>query len=164
MATALAGAAALVVAQHAAFRRLEAAVAAGILRLTGGHGVTTLGANVLFSAKQRSVGIRLDAGCSAAFLVAPFLLLGAGLLLTGRVSVRRALGSVALTATLVFLVNQLRLLVIAVAIRSWGLDQGYERSHVLLGTVVSTIGVLVGMLAFFKLAARGPRPEAPRHG
>jgi exosortase/archaeosortase family protein len=137
-------------------RRFETTLSAAFVRLTGGHGVTTLGNNVEFFAKGHFVGFTLDAGCSAAFLLAPFLVLGAALLATGRFPVRRGLISLAVALVAVFLANQARLLVIAIAIRSWGLSQGYDRSHVFLGTIVSTLGVLGGLLLFFVLATRDP--------
>jgi exosortase/archaeosortase family protein len=145
----------LTVLTNHAIRLFEARLSASVLRLIGTHGVDTLGPNVLFMAKHHFVGFTLDAGCSAAFLMAPFLLLGAGMLLTGRVSLRRGLASTAVVVVLVFLANQARLLVIAVAIRGWGLQKGYERSHVFLGTVVSTVGVLVGVLLYFTIVSRG---------
>jgi exosortase/archaeosortase family protein len=147
----VASAVVIVVANHAV-RVFETQVSAALVRFTGGHDVGTLGTNVLFQAKGRYVGFTLDAGCSAAFLLAPFLLLAAGLLSTGRVSVRRGLGSLAVALVAVFAANQARFLVIAAAIRSWGLDRGYARSHVFLGTIVSTLGVLGGVLVFFVLA------------
>ncbi len=154
--------AALVVAFNHAVRLHETEMAAAVVRLTGGHGVHTLGSNVLFFAKHRYVGFALDAGCSAAFLVAPFFLLGAGLLLTGRVSVRRAIASTAVAVALVFAANQARLAVIAFAIRGWGLERGYERSHVFLGTVVSTVGVLIGVLLFVYFAGHASRSRPGR--
>ena len=162
LAAGLVALAALVVAANRSVRLFETSVAASVLRLTGAHQVGSLGPNVLFSAKGRYVGVALDPGCSAAFLVAPFLVLGAAMLLTGRVTVRRGLASTALAVVLVFLANQARLFVIASAIRAWGLRVGYERSHVFLGTVVSTFGVLFGALAFFYFVSRGRRGRSHR--
>ncbi len=45
----------------------------------------------------------------------------------------------------------MRLLVIAASMRAWGYPTGFDRSQVLLGSVVSTIGVTGGLLLFRRM-------------
>jgi hypothetical protein len=62
----------------------------------------------------------------------------------------------------IFLVNQLRLLVIAGSMLAWGFRTGYERSHVFLGTVLSTVGVIIGVIIFVWMLIG--RPDHSRAG
>jgi len=87
----------------------------------------------------------------------PFALLTALLLLAGRVQPGRAGATVALFAVVLILVNQLRLLVIILSVRGWGFETGFARSHVLLGTVVSTVGVVGGLLLFLRMVVPAGR-------
>lgn len=59
----------------------------------------------------------------------------------------------AVSATL-FAVNQIRLLIVSASMRAWGFETGYERSHILLGTLASTIGVILGVFFFLFLVTR----------
>lgn len=104
--------------------------------------------SVIFFDGHLNVGYTVDAGCTATLLVIPFFLLTALLMVFSRVSVPRCLAALAAVTVVVFATNQLRLLLIAVLMRLWGPDTGYSRGHVFLGTVLSTVGVLVAVLAY----------------
>jgi exosortase/archaeosortase family protein len=93
----------------------------------------------------------------------PFGLIAGGLLLGGRLTVRRGLVTVASVILLVFAVNQLRIGIVAVSMRTWGLQTGYERSHVLLGSLISTFGVAVGVVIFL-ISVSAPGRVSHRSG
>jgi exosortase/archaeosortase family protein len=139
---------ALLVFQHQV-RRYEATASARAVSLFGLLHAHSIGTAVVFVLRGHFVGYSLSAGCTAAFLIAPFFLLaGAALVIAPRLPVGRTLSTLAMIAALLFVVNQARLLVIAGSMREWGFVQGYDVSHVFLGTVVSTIGVVGGLVLF----------------
>lgn len=140
----VAAAGALVLFDHVV-RELEASTSAHVLAVVGLH-AAPLRSAVVFPVDGRLVGYALSAGCSVAFLLSPLYLVIAGLLAAGRLSVRRGIACVVVLTALLFTVNQLRLAVIAWSMRAWGFETGYARSHVFLGTLVSTLGVLGGLL------------------
>lgn len=152
----------LLVAAQEPIRRLEAVTNAFFLDLLRVAPADALGTAVTFPAQGRYVGYSVAAGCTAALLVVPFVLVAVVLLLAGRVPGRRAVATVAVFAAVVTLVNQLRLTVIAASMRTWGYPEGFDRSHVLAGSLVSTIGVAGGLLLFLRMVV--PRQKRPRQG
>jgi hypothetical protein len=65
---------------------------------------------------------------------------------------------VVVITAVIFTVNQLRFAVIAWSMRTWGFVDGYERSHIFLGTLVSTLGVLAGLLLLLRQVTHERRP------
>lgn len=55
--------------------------------------------------------------------------------------------------------NQARLFVVAASMRVWGFRSGYERSHIFLGTILSTIGALAGLVLFVWLVVKEDSPK-----
>ena len=110
------------------------------------HGVAT-----------RTVGLEITASCSGIFLIVPFFFLGGVMAFIPRVRLPRLFLGTALGAASVFLLNQLRLLIIAVSTWRWGISTGFDWSHILAGGVVTTIGVLIGLFLFFRFALAGRR-------
>lgn len=158
-AAALAAAVLLVVGQEH-FRRFEALTSATVLSLLRVGAADSFGTAVIFPANGLHVGFNVAAGCTAALLIVPFLLVAGVLLLAGRVPPQRAIATVAVFASVVVVINQIRLLVIAVALRSWGYPEGFERSHILMGSFVSTIGVAGGLLLFLRMVVPRRRIDA----
>lgn len=147
---------------QARFRVGEASVTAWVLRLFHLRPAASLGSNVVFPLHGRWVGFSLTVACTAALLMAPFFAVAGLLLLARRVDSRRALIALSVASVVIFTVNQLRLLVIAGSMLAWGFQTGYERSHIFLGTVLSTIGVIVGVIIFVWMLIG--RPDQPRIG
>jgi hypothetical protein len=150
---------ALLVGQ-AQVRRFEAAASA---RLVGSLGIVSahaLGTAVVFHLGSGFFGYVLTPGCTVAFLISPFFfLLAAALVAAPRIAVRRALMTLAIISVLLFVVNQLRLVVFAASMRAWGFKTGYERSHVFLGTIASTLGLVAALLLFLAVLSGGRRPR-----
>ena len=155
-----AGSALLLVVGQEHVRRLEAAGSAALVTLTGVAPADALGTAVTFPVGDRLAGFTVAPGCTAALLVAPFFVVAGVLLAAGRVEPGKAATTVALFAAVVIVVNQLRLLVIAAAMRTWGYPVGFDRSHVLMGSFVSTIGVAGGLLLFLRMVVPRRRDEA----
>ena len=136
-------------------RQVEASASALLLRTTHVAGsARPIGSAVVFNHGSNWFGYSVAAGCTAALLIAPFFFVGAGLLLSRRVSLARGLVALAVVTVLVWVVNQLRLLLIAASMQIWGFRTGYNRSHVLAGGVLSTFGVAVGVVIFVLLMIR----------
>jgi exosortase/archaeosortase family protein len=134
---------------QARFRLLETNVSAWAVRaLHLRPAASAVGTNVIFPLHGRWVGYSLTVACTAALLMLPFFLIAGLLLLTGRIDRRRGLSALLAVSVIIFVVNQLRMLLIAASMMWWGFQRGYERSHVFLGTVLSTIGVITGMIIF----------------
>lgn len=160
-AVALAVAVGLVAGQEQ-YRRGEAYLSAAIVSLLRIFPADSLGTTVTFPSDGLYVGFTVSPSCTSALLIAPFALLTALLLVSGRVPPGKAAGTVGLFAVVLILVNQVRLLVIALSVRGWGFETGFGRSHVLLGTVVSTVGVAGGLLLFLRMVI--PRQKARTGG
>jgi hypothetical protein len=142
-------------------RRVEATLSAGVLRVLHIRSAESLGVSVVFPLRGHFVGYTLSVGCSAALLIIPFVLVSAGLLGTGRVPLRRCLQSLGMVTVILIVVNQMRFLVIAASMVLWGFRVGYERSHVFFGTLLSTVGVVAGVIVFiFMLGGEGRRAHS----
>jgi exosortase/archaeosortase family protein len=138
-------------------RLAEAAVSEQVARAVGTHDVQRIGTAVTFDLDGRAVGYGITLGCTVAFLLVPFLL-AAGLVLTlQRASAPRTLAALGAAVAVVALTNQVRLLVILCGIRALGLERGYSATHVLVGTAVSTVGVVSAALLFLAVVTRGAR-------
>ena len=55
---------------------------------------------------------------------------------------------------LIWMINQVRVLLIGASMSFWGLKTGYARSHILAGGVLSTVGVTLGVVAFLAFLLR----------
>lgn len=139
-------------------------MAATVLRLTGLGNAHALGPSVFFQQNHHWIGYAVTTGCTAALLIAPFFFIGAGLLFFRRLNVGNTLAAVAIVGVLIWVINQLRLLIIGASMHFWGFRTGYDRSHILAGGVLSTVGVTIGVVAFlaFLLRERPDLPTAPR--
>lgn len=135
----------------------EATTSAAVARATGTQDVERVGTAVTFLLDGRAVGYQITLGCTVAFLLVPFLL-AAGLVLTlQRASAPRTLAALGAAVAVVAATNQVRLLVILCGIRALGLERGYSATHVLVGTTISTVGVVTAALLFLAVVTRGAR-------
>ncbi|MEZ0165573.1 hypothetical protein AB2L27_12495 [Kineococcus sp. LSe6-4] len=140
-----------------AVRHAEACVSAFLVRRTWGPEARCLADNTLYRVDGVLAGHTVTIGCSAVVLLVPFVLVAALLLPVRRMPAVVTLGSLGVAAVVVATVNQLRLLTIATGIHLWGLERGYGVTHVLAGSIVSTVGIVLGGLTFLVLLTRGAR-------
>ena len=145
---------AAVISLEALVRGVEAAIGAELASLVGLVPARAIGSAVVFPLHGRLVGYAVTEGCTAAFLVAPFFVVAALLIASRRTPPLRGLRAVTAVSLVFFTVNQARLLVVAASMRAWGFQSGYERSHVFLGTMLSTVGALAGFLLFVRLVTK----------
>lgn len=128
----------------------------------------TIGAAVIFHSGDRYIGLMVTPGCSVVMLLAPFMFLTAVLLWIRR-GEPRVLGiAMASLAVLFVLTNQIRLGAVAFSMDQMGLDRGYELSHVTLGSIISALGFVIGIVVFAWVltrdgsGARGPKRKRGR--
>jgi len=153
----------VVLTQQALVRGLEARSAARLAHLVGLVPARSIGSSVIFPIRGRFVGYTVSEGCTVAFLVAPFFLIAAVLIASGHTAPRRGLRALALVTIVLFAANQARLFVIAASMRALGYESGYELSHVFLGTVLTTLGAVIGLLIFVWLVVGEGGPDNRRH-
>ena len=146
-------------------RGAEAHLAAQVMQRINLRTAHAVGTNVTFPLHRHFAGYNVTLSCTVALLIAPFCLIDAGLMWSRRTSFTKGVRSLAVVALILIVVNQLRLLTIGASMVLWGFKTGYERSHVLLGTTLSTIGVVTGLIVFIwlligdRLSAPGPDGE-----
>ncbi|MFN2506729.1 MAG: exosortase/archaeosortase family protein [Acidimicrobiales bacterium] len=162
MALLLVGMCVAMITQESLVRGFEARTGADLARLLGLVPARAVGSAVVFPLQGRLFGYAVTEGCTVAFLVAPFFVIAALLIVSGRTTPRRGLSALAAVTLVFFTVNQARLFVVAASMRVWGFQSGYERSHVFLGTMLSTIGAVVGLVLFAWLLTGGGGPEDER--
>ncbi|TDB88918.1 hypothetical protein E1091_14995 [Micromonospora fluostatini] len=137
----------------------EAWLNARLVSFTGLADTSSVGAAVIFPLDERWVGFLVSTGCSVAMLLIPPFVLAALLVGFRRVTFPRAAVAVALAVVLLVVVNQVRLAAVVAAMRMWGFEVGYQRSHVLIGSAISTIGLILVAILFLLLVGRAGRPR-----
>lgn len=140
--------------------RVGEAVLSSLLLQAMGAGAERLGTTVIVQSGPGRAGFTIATGCSTALLAIPFLGVGALAVLTGRFRPRRVLAHLAVAVVGVIVLNQLRFGIVGGAIHVFGYERGYGQSHVLIGTLVSTLGLVGGLTAFGWTLTRGTRPGA----
>lgn len=138
-----------------AVRHAEACASAFLVRSTWGPDALCVADNTLYRVGGQLVGHTVTIGCSAVVLLVPFVVVAALLLPVQRMPAVVTLGALGFAALVVAAVNQLRLLTIASGVHFWGLERGYGFTHVLGGSIVSTVGIVLGGLTFLVLLTRG---------
>lgn len=153
----LVAATALLVFQ-AGYRHLEALLAS---RVFAGGGVETFTGSddvvVFMLPDARAFALQVTPECTSAFLIAPFAVIGAAMLLRRRIDPLRVLLGVSIAAVLLVLANQLRLGVIAGLVTSWGLDQGYQWGHLVVGSLISVAFLAISATIVVLVVSSGRR-------
>jgi exosortase/archaeosortase family protein len=147
----------VLLAHDRAVRHAEACASAFLVRSTWGPDARCVDDNALYRIDGVLVGHTVTIGCSAVVLLVPFVVVAALLLPVRRMPAVVTLSALGFAALVVASVNQLRLLTIATGMHLWGLEHGYGVTHVLAGSIVSTVGVVSGGLTFLVLLTRGAR-------
>lgn len=155
---------ALLAVQHMEqLRHAEAWAGAQVVEVVMGESYHPPGSALVYFPDQPGTtrALEITWQCSVVWAAVPVLALTAGMVLVPRTSVRRLLGASAAAIVVVAVVNQLRLLVIALATARWGRD-GFEVSHRLVGSGL----VLLSVAAALSLVWRSgpPSPEMRTSG
>ncbi|MFI6132808.1 hypothetical protein [Micromonospora sp. NPDC051141] len=135
----------------------EAWLNARLVSAAGLADATSIGAAVTFPLDERWVGFMVSSGCSVAMLLIPPIVLASTLVGFRRISLPRGITALALAVALLVVVNQLRLAAVVISMQTWGFRLGYERSHVLIGSVITTAGLIAVTILFLVLVSRSRR-------
>lgn len=163
-------------------RRRSTAVlllAGSVLLLVGAHGVRVgetwlqqgflralqlqadqVGTTLLVVVDRQPVGIAVTAGCSIGPLVALFLLAGAPVVWFRELPLLRVVLSFAVLAGVLVGANQLRIVVIVLSMRTWGIERGYDLAHVFFGSTITTVGFVAGVILFVRFLVTRRDPAA----
>lgn len=157
----LVAAAALIVWQRA-YRTVEMMLAGGLIRLFTSDGVYVAAQrqSVYFGlGSDRPFGLRMTPECTSAFLLLPLLLVGAVMIVLRPRVTRQVLFALGVSAVVLILVNQLRLLMLVGLINWLGTDRGYYLGHTMFGSLISVIGGAAALVLFVWLATRSREKE-----
>lgn len=141
----------------------EAWLNARLVRSTGLAETSSIGAAVVFPLDQRWVGFTVTTGCSVALLLMPPFALAAVLVGFRRLNMPRAAVSVLAAVVLLVVVNQVRLAAVVAAMQAWGFEEGYQRSHVLIGSAISMLGLIAVTILFALMIGRSTRTRRAAH-
>ncbi|MFF3855576.1 hypothetical protein [Micromonospora sp. NPDC002575] len=141
----------------------EAWTNARLVRATGMADATSIGAAVTFPLGHRWVGFTVTTGCSVALLLIPPFAVAGFLVAFRRVGLGRAVLSVATAVGLLAAVNQVRFGAVVAAMQAWGFEAGYQRSHVLIGSAITMLGLIAVAILFAVLVGRGGRTRRGSH-
>lgn len=136
-------------------RELEAALSAAIAPLLGIDEVRHVGSTVLFQVDGQLTGYTLTAGCSVVFLLLPFMLVTTVLMGVRRVPVWQAAAALASAVAVLVVTNQVRIATVAVAMDQLGALRGYSLTHVMVGSVLSTLGAVVAGVVYLLVLLAG---------
>lgn len=157
----------LLMLNHELLRQYETALASTLAgAVTPGESYAAPAAYSFFwSANTPEMhGLRVTAECTAAFLLGPLFIVAGFILASGRFSVVRALTATGIAGAVLLFANQGRLVLIAWATAKWGVEEGYQWSHTVGGSLVVGAGVALALIAFLLVLAAHRRTRKERGG
>lgn len=98
-------------------------------------------------------GLEVTPDCSVSLLLVPLCGLGILLLIPRRLKVSLVIRALIVAATLLVIGNTLRLGVIAMCVRYWGLGVGYQVGHLVLGSLVSVVAIALSLVLLTVIVA-----------
>ncbi|MFE4198062.1 archaeosortase/exosortase family protein [Paenarthrobacter sp. NPDC056912] len=156
----LVGALVCIFSDEAAFRTTEAHVLATWLNplISGGvtHATTYF---LVYLPGSELIAFNITMECTALLLLAPLAIVSALMLMFTRIGLVRVLAALAISGSLTFLINQLRLALIAWTTQTWGMDFGYEIGHRFIGSVIALFSFALGFLVLLWMVFRPERSK-----
>jgi exosortase/archaeosortase family protein len=109
---------------------------------------------------SRAFGLTITPDCSSALVLAPLSVLGIALMVPRRLPVLRVTKALAVAAAVMVTGNLLRIGVIALSIRMGGISTGYRIGHLVVGSVISIVGIVVGLGLLAIIVTRNGEPSS----
>jgi exosortase/archaeosortase family protein len=110
----------------------------------------------------RAQGLRITSECSIAYVLGPLLVL-CGLLATlRRLPLRRVFAAASVGAALITVVNLLRMTMVALAVTHSSSERAMWWWHTVVGSLVSILGIGLGLAAVGRIAFSGRTPAEHR--
>jgi exosortase/archaeosortase family protein len=144
----LAGIAVLLVVFQHQFRDREAVAAAHLCSVITPT-LAAPGAPIVWFGLGTSngFGLEITPDCSSALLIAPLCVLGIGLMVPRKLSLRRVCAGLVVAAALLVAGNMARIGLIAEMIHLYGLGTGYQLGHLVFGSLLSIVCIAISMVA-----------------
>lgn len=152
--TVLAATAATLVAFQFTFRMAETSLAAVCFRFFTPVLAASQVPIIWFGlGTAHAFGLEITPDCSVSLLLVPLCGLGILLMIPRRLKVSLVMRALIVAATLLVLGNTLRIGVIAMCVRYWGLGVGYQVGHLVLGSLVSVAAIGVSLVLLTAIVA-----------
>lgn len=164
-AAALVALSALLVLGQEAFRHFEATVMTALLKpFLGGDVFTFQDQFVIKTDPTHYLGLQITVECTTLVLLVPTLLFAAIMIgLLPRVTWGRWAVGLSVGLALIAAVNLTRIAMIAFAALIWGHD-GYEWSHLVVGTVFALIGIVATLIVMLRIMTGRRTKKSVRRG
>ena len=143
---------------HRAYQAAEISLAGLVLHVVTSSGVyIDAGRETVYFGlgSPTPLGLTMTPECTSAFLLVPLVVVAAVLVALRPGIARRVLASLLLSALVLVIVNQLRILTLATLVGWLGTDRGYYWGHTMVGSLVSVFGGAIALVLFVWLATRG---------
>jgi exosortase/archaeosortase family protein len=113
---------------------------------------------------SHAFGLLITPDCSSSLLLAPLSVLGIALMIPRRLPVRRVAKALAVAAAVMVTGNMLRIGVIALAIRIDGISTGYRIGHLVVGSVITIVCIVLGLGLLARIITRHVGPPSVAAG
>lgn len=104
----------------------------------------------------RAFTLQIGIACSVVLILVPFLLVAAAMLASGRASVLRTIPAVIVGTAALFVVNLVRMVLIADLTMKDGLE-GFGWAHTVYGSAIVLVGLIVVIVVFIAVMSIGRR-------
>jgi exosortase/archaeosortase family protein len=153
--TVLAGIAVLLVVFQHQFRDLEAVVAAHLCSVITPT-LAAPGAPIVWFGlgTPNGFGLEITPDCSSALLIAPLCVLGIGLMVPRKLSLRWVCAGLVVAAALLVAGNMARIGLIAEMIHLYGIGTGYQLGHLVFSSLLSIVCIAASMVALTLIERR----------
>lgn len=136
------------------FRHLEAYVAGHLYGLVTPVLAASQAPIIWFGlGTARAYGLEITPDCSSALLIVPLCGLGILLMIPRRLPVGRVAKALSVSAVVLVTGNLLRIGVIAAAVYVGGLGTGYQVGHLVLGSLVSMVCIVISLTLLTAIVA-----------
>jgi exosortase/archaeosortase family protein len=143
-------------------RHVEACLSAELVAAAGTDGARCVGDTTVYRLDGLLTGHSVTFGCTSLLLLGPFVAVTVLLSLVPRVPVPRIAVAAAVAVVGIPAVNQVRMLTVHGGMRLWGVERGYELTHILVGTTISVLGTAGIAAAFLTVLTAGDRAARRR--